>query len=82
LRPRRTGKQLRLAERKSIGAGGRRGESRSRGLCLRKPTLIRSDQVHLGEARIKARELAASRGVRDLCEGKALKEETSGMAVA
>jgi len=40
-----------------------------------KPTLIRLQKAHLRGSRITTRELAASRGVRDLHEGKALKAE-------
>jgi len=55
-----------------------RGIPRSRGVLLVKPALIRLWRAQPRGSGITARKPAASRGARDLREGKALKERTSG----
>lgn len=58
--------------------GELRGITRSRGVLLEKPALIRLWMAQPRGSGITARKPAALRGARDLREGKALKERTSG----
>jgi hypothetical protein len=58
--------------------GELRSITRSRGVLLEKPALIRLWMAQPRGSGITARKPAALRGARDLREGKALKERTSG----